>query len=512
MKHHYLLIFAFFILFASPILAQTEIHARVLDSTNKEPIAYATISYNNSTGVISNDVGQFQLQINTSLTAQDSLFFSCLGYESKQFPAHTFKDSIVYLKPKSIELKEVMLFNKNYTVDEIIDKVEDHLEKNYAVDYEKSTLFFRESYGSTILKKSVKIKASTIPEFNQELTDSIINDVPLESYHYTEVLGEFYKNRTDKDQDTINKLEILKASELYDKNNEMTFEAYEKKLNAIVQKHVKRDSYFKIKSGWFGTKQDIDSSFFQNESDQKTDDYIKAEQKKEEDRKKNFLKYRKRGINALEQNSFVNEKSYLNCIHKSNRYEFELLDYSFLNDQYVYKIAFKPKRSEDYKGVLYINTNDFAVIRIDFKNVKSLKTFKLLGVGLDVYLKQGSLIYAKNNADTYSLKYAEIQGANKTSIDRPLKIIEKNKHVRGRRKQNELSADINFIVTNRYKREMVVFENEVLTASDFNTFKEKAKVEPIYLPTYDPEFWKGYNIIEPNKAIKDFKSMETEEE
>ena len=24
------------------------------------------------------------------------------------------------------------------------------------------------------------------------------------------------------------------------------------------------------------------------------------------------------------------------------------------------------------------------------------------------------------------------------------------------------------------------------------------------MPNYDPEFWKGYNILEPNQAIKDF--------
>ncbi|CDF80702.1 conserved hypothetical protein [Formosa agariphila KMM 3901] len=511
MKHHYFLILTCLIFCYSGAIAQTEFHARVIDSTTQDPIAFATISYNNTTGVISNDVGQFQVQINTSITEQDSLFFSCLGYESKILSAQTFQDSLVYLNPKSIELNEVMLFNKNYTVDQIIEKVEDNLEKNYSTNFEKSKLFFRETYESTILRKSIKIKESTIPEFNQELTDSILNDVPIHSSQYTEVLGELYKNRTNTDQDTITKLDILKASELYDKNNQMTFEAYEKKLNAIVKKRVKRDSYFKIKSGLFGTKTEIDSSLFQSETDQNAEAFLEAEKKKEEDKKKNFLKYRKWTANSIETNSFVNKKSYLNCIHKSNRYEFELIDYSFLNDQYVYKIEFKPKRSEDYNGILYVNTDDFAVIRIDFKNVKSLKTFKLLGVALDVYLKQGSLIYAKNDAGTYSLKYAEIEGANKTSVNRPLKIIEKNKHVSGRRKQNELSADINFIVTNRYKREMVVFENETITETDFKTFKEQADVKPIYLPAYDPEFWKGYNIIEPNQAIKAFKSIETEE-
>lgn len=511
MKHSYFFNLFFLLFCALSISAQTEIHAKVLDSTNQNPIPYATISFNTSSGVISNDVGQFQLQINKSISDQDSLFFSCLGYQSKQFAAKTFQDSLIYLKPKSIELNEVMLFNKNYTVEEIIDKAEDNLEKNYSGTFQKSKLFFRETYGSSILRKSVKINKSTIPEFNQELTDSILKDIPLNSNQYTEILGEFYKNKLETAEDTIIKLDILKASELYDKNNEMTFEAYEAKLNSIIKKHVKRDSYFKIKSGWFGSKEDIDSSFFQDNSDKQSKAFLDAEKKKEEDKKKNFLKYRKNTINSIGRSSFVSEESSLNCIYKSNRYKFELLDYSFLNDQYVYKIAFKPKRSEDYKGVLYINTNDFAVIRMDFKNVNSLKTFNLLGISLNVYKREGRFIYAKNKTNTYSLKYAEIETANKVGIDRPFKVIEKNKHVKGRRKQNELSGDVNFIATNRSKREMVVFENETITEANFNSFKEKANVKPIYLPAYDPEFWKGYNIIEPNKAIKEFKSIEEAE-
>ena len=56
--------------------------------------------------------------------------------------------------------------------------------------------------------------------------------------------------------------------------------------------------------------------------------------------------------------------------------------------------------------------------------------------------------------------------------------------------------------------ELVVFENESIAETQFNDFTEKANVNPTYLPKYDPDFWKGYNVIEPNQAIKDFKSIE----
>ena len=106
------------------------------------------------------------------------------------------------------------------------------------------------------------------------------------------------------------------------------------------------------------------------------------------------------------------------------------------------------------------------------------------------------------------LKYAETVSENTFGIDRPLKIIEKNKHVKGKRKQNEISANINFTISNREKRELVNFENTSISISEFNNFQEKANVSTTYLPAYDPNFWKGYDVIEPNKAIKSFKSIE----
>jgi len=131
-----------------------------------------------------------------------------------------------------------------------------------------------------------------------------------------------------------------------------------------------------------------------------------------------------------------------------------------------------------------------------------------LGLSYTHFLKKGTFIYAKNKNNKYVLKYADAENGNKFRIDRPLKIIEKNKNTRGRRKQNELSSDIDFIISNKRKIELVVFENHALTEIDFSNFEEKPKTKPVYLPKYDPEFWKGYNVIEPNQAIKDFKSTE----
>ncbi|WP_341216898.1 carboxypeptidase-like regulatory domain-containing protein [uncultured Wocania sp.] len=505
------LLFILVTLFISQLFnAQESIHAKLIDSTTQKPIPFATIELNKKSGVISNENGVFQMYLDKKITKKDSLFINCLGYETKRIAIKKFTDSIIVLSTKSIELDEVLVSNKKYTVDEIIEKAKENLANNYDFDYSKSRLFYRQSDNNNILKNTIDIKKSTIPEINQKFVDSVLYIMPKNSGNYTEILGDFYQKPISKD---ALKLDIIKASNLYDKNNEISFEGLEEKFNNIFKKHVKRDSYFKIKSGIFGTKEDIDSSLFGETKEvdkdiEKTKAFIEEQKKKEAERKKNFLRYRKRAISNLEASSFIFEDSHLNFLEKSNRYEFELLDYQFLNGEFAYKITFTPKRKEDFKGVIYVNTDDFAIIRLDYENVKPLKKFRLLGISFSQYLTKGTFIYSKNDTDKYALKYAEIESGNKFGIKRPLKIIEKNKHTKGRRKQNEISTDINFQVSNIVKKELVVFENESITEATFNSFKEKAKVKPTYLPKYDPEFWKGYNVMEPNQAIKNFKSIE----
>jgi len=181
-----------------------------------------------------------------------------------------------------------------------------------------------------------------------------------------------------------------------------------------------------------------------------------------------------------------------------------MLDLTYLGNEAVYVIEFVPKGSADYKGTLYVNYEDYAIIRVDYENVKSVKNFKLLGISFNVFLSKGKMIFSKGNDNHYSLQYLERESASRFGIRRPLKIIEKNKNVRGRRKQNELFVKLDMAMSGRNKFEVVVFDTNDVTSSEFENFKETNTMLPTYMPAYSPEFWKGYNIIEPNQAIKDF--------
>lgn len=504
MNTRYLVLLIAFICF-SGLYGQKSINATLVDSVSQKSIPYATITLNDKYGVISNEVGQFQIHIKREISRSDSIMISCMGYESKHLAVENFKDSIILIQPKVFELNEVLVTDKKYTVDEIMELVRENLDQNYDVAYQKNKIFFRESYFMDILKSDVDIKKTTIPELNQEFIDSLIRATPKHNDFYTEILGDIYGQISDEKPQ---KLDIIKASQLYDKNNEITFEGFEERFNEIITKRVKRDSYFKIKSGLFGTKEEMDTTFYDKQEVKQSENFLEEQKKKEIDEKKSFLKYRKKTITELQQNTFIFEDTDLNFIHKYRKYKFELDGFAFINDNYVYKIYFEPKRGADYKGVIYVNLLDFGIEKVDYENIKPLKKFSLLGLSYSMDLHKGTLLYAKNQNSQYVLKFGEVETGFKMGIKRPLKIIEKNKNVKGRRKQNEISGDIHFIVLNTTKKELVLFETNQIEEQIYTDFQEKAEVKPSYLPKYDPAFWEGHNVIEPNQAIKDFKSLE----
>lgn len=484
-----------------------EIRARVIDSITKESIPFASVIYKKR-GTITNEEGRFTFIYGKSTKSSDTLMISCIGFKTIAKPLEQYKDSVLLMSPQTNELKRVVLTNKNYTADEIIDKVKENINKNYTKDLTKKRLFFRESNHQRLIKTNFKLKKSTIKELNKKFLDSAINSIPPTNSYYSEILCDLYGNFNQEKQ----KIDLIKASEMYDKNNQIGLTALEEKFNNIIKKNVKKDSYFKVKSGWFfGQKVKMDD-FVGKDVDSTDAEALKKQvedqKKREADRKKNFAKYRKNRITHLMQSLFFQDDTKLNFIRKSGRYDFELKDITYMGETPVYVLTFEPGWRAEYRGTLYVNIDDFAVVRADYENTESVKSFKLLGVSFNQYLSKGKMIFDKTANGKYGLKYLEQENASRFGVKRPLKIIEKNKNVRGRRKQNELSVKLDLAMGNTDKREIVVFDTDEISSAEYTSFKEKNTVTPTYMASYDPDFWKGYNIIEPNKAIREYTVVE----
>lgn len=484
----------FFVLFftAAMGIAQT-FSAKVLDAKTQNPIPYATIQYGTNQGVISNEEGRFSFTMDVQTQKSDSIYITSLGYQKTGISFDKLKDSILFISPKAIELGGVYVFNKNLSVEEILEKMEENLSKNHRKSYLKKRFFFRQSYYDRLLKAKVTFKKSTIKELNKQLIDSTMAVIPKTAAYFTETFGDYFWT---PDEPTKSKIKIIKAAELYDKNNELSLEGLQERFEKILNKSVKKDSYLKIKSGLFSTKVQVDSILETSSDSLNIDESIGPG-------KNNFLPNRKRTMHVMHNRMWV-KKTNLDVIKKLNKYEFTLTGFDEIDNQGVYVLRFRPKRGADFSGLLYINVEDFAIMRLDYKNVKLLRNFKLLGISQKNHTYQGSSVYSKTPNGDYALKFATFTFGSTTGVKRPLKIIEKNKNVKGRRKQNELKVDVNFVNEHRSTYELVVYDISASTKSELNSFTEDTNIKPAYLPAYDPNFWQGYNIMEPNQAIREF--------
>ena len=68
--------------------------------------------------------------------------------------------------------------------------------------------------------------------------------------------------------------------------------------------------------------------------------------------------------------------------------------------------------------------------------------------------------------------------------------------------------DLNVKSHTYQKFQLVVFETVPISQDNFEAYEENPSVLPVNLTEYDPQFWEGYSIISPNKAIKAFKVIE----
>ena len=476
--------FIIFLLFAVNLKAQST-SVKILDSISFAPIPFATVSFSNSSGIISDENGDFEL-IKNELNDEDSLFISSMGYKKVSYSLNRFNDSIIFLSPKPIELNNVIITNRKLSSQEIIEKIKAAITQNYQTDLSENKIFYRKEYNSTIEKFEINKFKSSIDNVNDLLIDSLLLNLPSENKSVTEVLSNYYGNLEEDNQ----KINLIKSRETYKKENEI-LESLNSKLEESLKKSLKSNSYFKIRSGLLPFSGDLEFDGLWD-IDSTNQAALKKANDNEIKRKENFANSIKGRVSNIYSNLFYNDATDLDFILKSNRYEFSNPELNYLGNQLVYVMTFRPKGSKDYKGTLHINSDDFAIVRIDFKNVKSLFKLKLLGFSSDNYLIEGRMVFSKLDKKKYSLTYFQVSSGSKAGIDRPFKIIEKNKFVKGRRKQNQISFNLDFIVNSLNKVELRVFQSKSIDLNLYENLKEENKILPEYVDEFKTNFWEEF--------------------
>ena len=500
------LLFPFVFLLFLPVQAvfSQEVSAQIVDAQSKQPIPFATVQYAPYKGVITNEEGRFSFQ--PPLSGSDLITISSLGYETLELSLEKIQQQVIFLKPQSIALQDVFLTNKNLKGKEIIERVKKNLSSNYDFNYTKKRFFFRESSLNHIKQFDLEVEESTIPELNQNLMNKIAFNIPKKTDSYKEVLGELYGNYENQ------KVQVIKAANLYNPPSKINLDQLTGKLESIFQQNIKDNSFLKIKSGIIGVKVQADE--FKNDIKEEKKVVEKTPEDLENElvqKHKNLKSSTSQKIQGLLKTMFWEEDITLNIFQKSNKYRFNVEGYAYMDNATVYVISFEPKRGADFKGKIYVNTSDYGVHRLDYENVKPLEKFRLLGISTmdDVY--RGKMIFNKDEAGKYQVKYLEQEKGDSFGIDRPLTIIEKNKFVAGRRKQNELDLEVRIKASEIKKYQLVIYGNETFEEGAFQALQTSDDFDYQTFKVYNPEFWNGYNIIEPNAAIKAFTALEGEE-
>ena len=486
-----------FLLFINNFGYSQELSAVVLDSLNQNPIPFASIYLKSGSGAVSNEEGRFQLNYKDEEVIKDSLFISCMGYKTLKLSLDQLQDSTFYLPPKAIALKSVILSNKQLSAKEIVKAIQEAIPQKYELGLTEKKVFFRETGNSKFEKLNLNIKKTTIEEFNQVFWDSILTKIPKTNQWYQEFVGTLYGDYTKGNQ----KMELDKALDLEDKEKSDIFKSTEKLFDNIIKENVKSTSYFKVRSGIIGAKLETD------EINSAKQDTLSTEEK-ELHRKKDFLSWKKNKFTNLLKNLFKENELNISILNKASKYNFSVNNLTFFGDTPVYILDFSPKKNADFAGRLYVDADRLALIRLEYKNIQNITDFSMLGVSYLEDLKEVIVQFKKGFNGKYSTEYLEFNSGFKGGFERPFVITEKNKVVRGRNKQNHLKMDLDIATRQYQKYQLVIFETTPISQEAFDAIKEEPKVLPVNLTEYDPNFWEGYSIIEPNKAIKAFKVVE----
>ena len=495
-------IFYYLIFLKIIVLQGQQLNLQVIDSVTKDPIPFTTILTNFNHNTISNEEGFFRILKSTNFSNKDSLFITCMGYNEYKVAIDKLKQSVIKLKEKTIKLNSIILTSQNLDAYEIIKKVKERIDEKYLTSYSKKKYFMRESFFQKWDKMKMEIEKSTISELNRKFWDSIFKSIPKNDSWHTESLGHIYGDWSKENQ----KIEIIKAVDLADTVNEKGYERIEKKIAEILNKKTKEDSYFKFKSGIFSTKVDREELIEESIDSIKNDSaIIKKQLEKKNIENENFYKNRKSRISRIYDGIYKKGLKF-EFLKKSYLYDFKIISYSYEGEIPVYKIKFKPKSLKGkYNGDIWIDSENFSIIKIVQQNNKVLRDFSLFGISFELYYHRATLVFNNFSSEKYQLQFLETEFKFRSGINRPIKIVEKNKYVRGRRKQNELLARINFNLDQSSNTTLIIFDDIPIKEGEYNKLKEQKSFKQDKLHSYDPNYWKDYSVIEPNQVIKSFK-------
>ncbi|MFH4965807.1 carboxypeptidase-like regulatory domain-containing protein [Gaetbulibacter sp. M235] len=487
MKH---LIVVYSFLLSSFFGISQNITARLLDKNTQNPIPFAAIKTAEFNGVISNEEGYFTI---IEENENSVITISCLGYKNKTLSIKDIKNLnfIVRLEESINELNTVYVSNKKPNADSIISRVRQNLSKNYEIKLYKHEIFSRKTAYMDFDRLDFEIeKASHVKKKNLEsanksmdsLSKAVINS---KTKHFKDFKADLYVNDSTK-----TKLKVYKATELIDQKNNLSIEEVQKRAQHVILKYLDTTLTYKLKTGLFKIEDSLSL---------KDDD--KNEPKKNE--------YQVKDLNGQTNNLLMRsqfyENSMLSKILDADLYEYSFVDVSYFNNELIYIINYKPKRSKSkYTGKLFITDDTYAITKVDFEFADGKRGEKfnlklLLGVKYVENMRKGTVIYQKDTLNKYQPQYIKYEEGRYFYVSRPLKFIENSPE------KNKTSFDFTIEGNIITKQELLLNSSIKITSGIFNQQTEEKTVPYLKLNKYDSKVWGQDQTLEPLQEMKEFK-------
>ncbi len=506
------LLFLGLLLFNLSLIAQNKV-ATILDASSGETIPYATIKIGTNSSTISNGEGKFNIDT-TSEKESTTIQVSYIGYETQQLSIDKLEKQnyIIKLVSGVYELNNVDVTDKKEDVLTIMSKVKANLKENYlsSSDPSQSTIFLREQNTfkpkqfNLEIEKSTGFTKSKLKDVNAEIkrfASGMINTPPKQFKDFLGVYSSFTSKKDDKTVSST-KLTVLKATQISDEKRSVSIDNIEKTASNMFLKHLDTTKFYRIKSGWFGSRDTISFSKEFNKN-----------RKKDKTNPTNETKNVKSAKTALFSTQTMTSPIYgtnTNFIRQTDWYKYTL-DGAIFSEDYklVYVIKFEPKKGKaKYEGTLYVSENDYAVVKASYrlaegKTLGGINLKWILGVKAFENVSSGTLIFKENSATKkYYLQYANLEDGQYIYLNRPLKFIELTDE-----DKDVLALDIKMEGNTLNKTEYLNLDQKEISQADFEKLKEP-DFKYIKLNKYDPKIWKEFTTLEPAEEMKQFSISE----
>jgi len=471
-----------------------ELKGLVLDMDKQSALPYANIYVlHKNIGVISNELGHFSINM-TDLSKTDTLRFQYIGYKTRKLTLGELDTvPIVYLKEEIFNLSETFIFGNRLNAESIVKKVLKNKEANYKKTTAKRQTFIRERYTSDFDEIKLNYKKSSFAELDRDLLELIEEKVPKNTTSYTDFLGNLYFSENEDDSVTF-KIDPIRTVSLKEKDI-----AELKQIETIFENiftNTKEEEYWKVKSGIFGQKIDID-----DENDKAKEDSLKENERR--------IKHYNKRIKYRLKYSFLDNKDDWEFLHSTGKYRYTLAGGTSVGGEEVYIIDFTPKSSGEFIGRMYISMSTYALIRADYEYApeKTGKDIHLLGVGYTEDQYSGSIYFEKKDS-TYNLKYFSKKQGSYVTFDRSISLLKKRKRFFFDKTLNEAKVGIEVSLRSEQSFELLVLNDKKISNKQFTEFEEKKVMEIVYVDQFDDKLWKGFSIIEPTEQMREYKKQD----